>query len=305
MMCSLAYVTLVMKNDKYIAGALVLAQSLRNSGTKCTLICMTTCDISSKSIKILKKLYDFVLPVPYIRHKCIALKNQRQRDLYEEWIEESFTKWNCLNPQLYRGSDLMFDKIVFIDADMLVIDNCDEHLFSLEPPAMTFSLPWAKPYCPHGIENPYGELSHGVRLSCKLVEKGLESFVGIASLVLIRPDPKVYKRMLRLLNQTFFFGSRKCMSGFDEQLICNTYCSLNQSFQHIHQCYNWCAGKDEWLSIAEPEYKRPRIIHYYGDDKPWFSSRNSQWEDTIRWWDIADQIIAKDDSTRKFFELRF
>ena len=300
-MCSLAYVTLVMKSDKYVAGALVLAQSLRNSGTKCTLICMITNDISVKSIKVLKKFYDFVKTVPYITHKCISLKNYRQRVLYEKWIESSFTKWNCLNPLIY---DQMFDKVMFIDADMLVIENCDEQLFSLKPPALTFSSPWAKPYSRQGVENPYGELKHGIDLSCEEVDHGFKSFVGCGSLVLLKPDQRVYNQMIKLLYQKNTFGFSQCFSGFDEQLICKTFCSLKESFRHIHQMYNWSAGKWQWLSIAkinEPNLT-PKVIHYYGDQKPWFSSRNNQWNDTNLWWDIADHIISKDDSTRKYFE---
>ncbi len=181
MMCSCAYVTLVMKNDKYVAGALVLAHSLRKSGTICPLICMVTSDISVRAVKVLKKFYDHVWTVPYIKHRCVSFKTKRQRDLYQDWIEESFTKWNCIDAKMFGK----YDKVIFIDADMLVINNCDKELFSLEPPAMTFSQPWAKPYCSHGIDNPYGELKHGFRLSPELVEKGFNTFLGMGSLVLV------------------------------------------------------------------------------------------------------------------------
>ena len=292
-----------MKSDKYVAGALVLAQSLRNVGTDCSLICMVTEDIGTKAMKVLKKFFDDVRTVPYISHRCITMKNWRQRVLYDSWIESSFTKWNCLNPLIY---DRDYDKIVFIDADMLVMDNCDRHLFALEPPALTFSLPWAKPYSPNGITNPYGELDHGVRLSAHKVKEGFNSFVGCASLVLLRPDQNIYNQMLGQLFKNRVFGFDKCFSGFDEQLICDTFCSLDESFTHIHQCYNWAAGKWDWLAIAnDPDTVRPKIIHYYGDQKPWYSSRNYQYEDTTRWWDIADQIISKDDAARKYFELRY
>ena len=193
-MSSFAFVTLVMKGNKYVAGALVLAQSLRKTGTKCTLICMVTNDISIRTKKVLKTFYDYVRTVPYITHKCISMKNLRQRVLYEDWIEESFTKWNCLNPQLYEQT---FDKIMFIDADMIVVENCEDKLFSLDPPAMTFSTPWAKPYSANGVENPYGELSHGFRISYTQVEEGFNSFVGYGSLVLLRPDQKIYNQMLK------------------------------------------------------------------------------------------------------------
>ncbi len=120
----------------------------------------------------------------------------------------------------------------------------------------------------------------------------------------VKPDQHVFNQMLKLLNHKYFFGSSHCFSGFDEQLICGTYYSLEQPFTHIHQCYNWCVGKWDWLpSDSGDNNSQPKIIHYHGDQKPWFSSRNGQWHDTIPWWDNADEIIAKDDTTRKYFEL--
>ena len=181
-MHSCAYVTLIMKSDKYVAGALVLAHSLRKCGTKYPLVCMVTSDISVRAVKVLKKSYDYVWTVPYIRQRCVTFKTRRQRDLYEDWIEESFTKWNCINHKMFGR----FDKVLFIDADMMVVDNCDRELFSLEPPAMTFSLPWAKPYTCDGIDNPYGELEHGFHVNTDLLKKGFKTFLGIGSLVLVK-----------------------------------------------------------------------------------------------------------------------
>ena len=175
-----------MKSDKYVAGALVLAHSLRRTETLCSLVCMVTSDISVRAVKALKKSYDFVWTVPYIRQRCVTFKTRRQRDLYNDWIEESFTKWNCINPVMFGR----FDKVLFIDADMMVVDNCDVELFTLEPPAMTFSLPWAKPYTADGIDNPYGELNHGFDVNSDLIQKGLKTFLGIGSLVLVELTTK-------------------------------------------------------------------------------------------------------------------
>ncbi|XP_054165643.1 glycogenin-1-like [Oppia nitens] len=298
---SYAFVTLVMKSDKYIAGALVLAESLRRTRTMCSLVCMVTSDVSCCAVKALKKWYDYVWTVPYIRHRCVRFRTRRQRDLYEEWIESSFTKWNCLNQQMFGR----FDKVLFIDADMMTIVNCDQQIFSLEPPAMTFSLPWAKPYSPHGIDNPYGELKHGSDVDIELLKRGFHSFLGIGSLVLLRPDQRMFHQMLNILRKDFYFGSNDCFSGFDEQLICGTYLSQKQTFRHIHQCYNWCVSKWEWLSAAGEGDTQPKIVHFYGDQKPWFTSRDYQWSDTSQWWTFADHIITIDHSVRVFFEIDF
>lgn len=270
-----------------------------------------------KQFQVLKKYFDKVILVDYISHRCVQLKTVRQRKLYSKWIEESFTKWNCLDENLFG----QFDKLLFIDADMLVKYNCDDQLFSLEPPAMTFSLPWAKPYQHNsGMSNPYGELIHGSRISRKTVlEFGFNSFVGLGSMALVKPDQNVFNQLkLCLCDDGFlFYGKSTCYSGFDEQLICQTYCLLGYQFTHIHQSYNWCAGKWNWLpnykgpkdltKLNKSDANSPKIFHYYGDEKPWFYSRNDQPRDTEYWWQLADEIIyeLKDNIARKFFELDF
>lgn len=195
-----AYVTLVMKNDNYIAGALVLAHSIRRSGSKCSLVCMITSDVSRQAVKALKLLFDFVWTVPYIRYRCVPFRTQRQRELYAEWIEESFTKWNCIDARKFGR----FEKVMFIDADMMIMRNCDTQLFCLEPPAMTFSLPWAQPYADYGIRNPYGQLTHGRQVDCNCVlSEGFKSFVGIGSLVLVSRHSLINN--FNFINSLLFF----------------------------------------------------------------------------------------------------
>src|SRR5579872_796430 len=134
-----AYYTLVMKGDNYIPGALVLGKSLREVKTKHKLICMVTEDVSINGKEILKLVYDQIVLVPYITGNCIPMPSQKQRDMYDNWINDSFTKWNILK----IGEE--YKKVLFVDADMIFLENCD-HLFDLETPAAIFSLPWAKPY---------------------------------------------------------------------------------------------------------------------------------------------------------------
>ncbi|KAH0254906.1 hypothetical protein KCU71_g22259, partial [Aureobasidium melanogenum] len=66
------YCTLV-TSDSYVAGAAVLAHSLRDNGTKKKLAVLITVDsLRSATITELKSLYDYVIPVERITSPNLA-----------------------------------------------------------------------------------------------------------------------------------------------------------------------------------------------------------------------------------------
>lgn len=284
-----AYVTLVMKGDKYIPGAIVLAESLKTVGSKYPTICMITNDVSEDGITELSKHFTKVIGVPYITKKSTKMISQKQEKIYSNWIQQSYTKWNILNHKLFD-----YDKLLFVDADMIFLENCD-CLFNLPAPAMTFSSPWAKPYRRNGINNPYGELKHGESVNAKSIIKGFTSIVGVGSLVLVEPDDSIFDAFKSILSRDEIYGHSKCINGVDEQSITETYLSIGCQFTHIHQQYNWLVGKSNWLINGE----KPKTYHYY-NTKPWEMNR-SQWEDLQNWWQHADSICKRDPESSKWF----
>ena len=91
-----AFVHLVMKGDSYTPGALVSAYSLRLTGTSAQLVCMVTPDVSADARKRLSVVFDKVVEVPYLTAHCLPLRTQKQRDMYNTWVDVAFTKWNAL-----------------------------------------------------------------------------------------------------------------------------------------------------------------------------------------------------------------
>ncbi|KAI9857819.1 MAG: glycogenin glucosyltransferase, partial [Pleopsidium flavum] len=100
---------------------MVLAHSLRDSGTKKKLAVLVTLDsLDSTTIEELKKLYDEIIPVDRIFNKSPAnLYLMNRPDL-----ASTFTKI-----ALWRQTQ--FRKIVYIDADVVTLRAPDE-LFRLE-----------------------------------------------------------------------------------------------------------------------------------------------------------------------------
>lgn len=141
-MSNYAYVTLLYPNKHRIAtfldGVILTGLGLKKQNVKHKLICLVTPDISNDIKNIIKILYDEVITVPYIS----PFKNAEIKiisDIFSpnDFINENefsdmskiFTKLNIFNSKL-----LPYDKICFVDSDLIPIKKFDE-LFDLNTPA--------------------------------------------------------------------------------------------------------------------------------------------------------------------------
>ena len=124
--CKYAYVTLVMLGDAYISGAIVLADSIRKSGSIVDLIVLVTPDVSEEGKNILGIYFTYVKEIEYINVQNWRTKKQQHR----KYLELVFTKFHIFNL-------VQYDKILLIDADALVLKYPD-HIFTLNAPAGCF-----------------------------------------------------------------------------------------------------------------------------------------------------------------------
>jgi len=122
-----AFVTLLMLNDSYLPGVLILAYALRQQKTRADLVCMVTEEITPDARRAMALLYDHVVEVEKI-FVPYARRQQRQ------YIPFVFTRVHAL--RLGADGDLGFryEKLVELDADVLPIKHYD-HLFALDAPA--------------------------------------------------------------------------------------------------------------------------------------------------------------------------
>ncbi len=295
---------LVMLNDTYACGAAVVARTLRDVHTQYPIWCMVSEGVSPDCVEFLRVHFDNIVSVPLISHAVAHMRSKKQNEIYGGWIHHSFTKWSILNPEYFP-----VDKVILLDADMIVLENIDD-LFELKPPALTFSSPWAKPYMKiNGAYNPYyinrqgrapRDLNHGERVPRNMIERGLkDSILGLACMVLVRPSAVLYKNMLAILNRSELYGNSKCVSGMDEQLIAETLLSDSAPIHHIHQRFNWIVGKTTWL----PANVSPKTQQYY-HGKPWeVDPALAQWKDITQWWDVARTIMATHPEHIRWFYL--
>lgn len=112
-----AYVTLLTSED-YLPGALVLAASLKQSGSiheKIVLIPENT--LSPHATNLLTKWFDQLIYIPIIRSQ----DTENLRILGRPELDVTLSKLNIWNADLFEG----FERLAFLDADVMVMENID------------------------------------------------------------------------------------------------------------------------------------------------------------------------------------
>lgn len=105
-----AYATVLHSADAYVCGAIVLAQSIRQSGSTRDLVALVDAEnVGAEHRAALATAGWQVRPAPRIRNPRAA------RDTYNEWNYSKFRLWQLTD----------YDKVVFLDADLLVLRDMD------------------------------------------------------------------------------------------------------------------------------------------------------------------------------------
>ncbi|XP_059650259.1 putative UDP-glucuronate:xylan alpha-glucuronosyltransferase 4 [Cornus florida] len=105
-----AYVTVLHSSEAYVCGAIALAQSIIQTNSTKDLVLLADNSISAKSLQGLKAAGWKIKRIQRIRSP------QAKRDAYNEWNYSKLQMWRLIE----------YDKLIFVDADLLVLRNMDE-----------------------------------------------------------------------------------------------------------------------------------------------------------------------------------
>lgn len=123
-----AWVTILSTNS-YINGVVVLDRSLKTVKSKYPLYCVITDEVSEENIEVLTKLGIRIIHKPQIVPNGLT---------YEDGINQTIfgNTWHLAMVKLHVFDLTAFDKIVYIDSDVILLQNMDD-LF--DKPHMTAS----------------------------------------------------------------------------------------------------------------------------------------------------------------------
>lgn len=238
-----AYITLLSSRN-YLSGVFALSNSLRMVKSAYPLVCALSKSVDSE---VEKDLENYGI-------KCIRFnENVVSQDVNPE--KTTFSHWNFTFDKLQVWGLDSFDKLIFLDCDMLVLRNID-HLFEKN----AFSAVCAGKSYP-GNEN-WNTLNSG--------------------LIVICPDKDIKQALVNLTARVILkFQAMKQLVG--DQDILHEYLPnwKNESHLHLDEGYNMFADYLTWY-IRNKGYavngngKPIYVIHFIGKLKPWMKPNVKQ-----------------------------
>lgn len=197
-----AIVTLLMMGEKYLPGILTVGHSISKFKKKdVDLICMVTNEISNLALNDIKMYFDKIIPVDYIQvdEKKMPLKNEAQKHVYSK----TFTKLHALELESYQ-------KIVLLDADMIILNNRFFDIFNYDTPSgvIVGSIFGDKIYKKYKefLSNKGVEIKIGEKIPRQVFETtftdGNRKYYGVeTSICLLKPSVSDYKKIKTLLEK--------------------------------------------------------------------------------------------------------
>lgn len=219
------YITML-STDDYLPGVLVLDFCLKIVQSKYPLVVAINESISKETIEILKKN-----DIDYINIESVPKpKIENQYGLYAYWLN-TFDKIALFNL-------IQYEKLVYVDSDMLVLKNIDE----------LFDKPKMSAVRAGQLKNPDW--------------RGLNS-----GLVVIEPNKADYKGLVDTIvnyNGDKEIGDQDIMAMYFDKWA-------DQNELHLPEEYNifYCYAEEylkEPFNLKRENYK---IIHFIGKKKPW------------------------------------
>ena len=238
-MSKYAYITILTTED-YLDGVGALMLSLKKTRTHIPFYILCGPQISQQTIERIENIgYAHILnyTTPLAFPKDIAIANNERHN----------TNWNYTFDKLLVFELTQFDKIVFIDADMMVMHNLD-HLF---------------------------ELPHMSATNAGYSFPGNESDIDLNSgLMVIEPQPEVVNTMLSTIPAIM---ARK--SAFGDQDVLQEYYGdwISKPELNFGERYNVYANHLDYyinnlgyhFSSDTNDPKNIAIVHFIGASKPW------------------------------------
>ena len=236
------YITLL-STENYLKGVLVLNKSLKKTKARYPLFVLVSPGISEKTVSILSSF----------EIETIRMTESVALDYGQHNQSAAYSHWNNTFDKLYLFNLTQFEKLVYIDSDMLVLENIDE-LFERE---------------------------HMSAVSAGSKYPGNEAWIGNlnSGILVIRPDKKNYAELTALIPVVAALNVEK----FGDQDIIKEYIKgrwtedlwLDHKYNMFNVFLNWHIKNENYkikyfsLNPFSKNKTNVKIIHFIELPKPW------------------------------------
>lgn len=232
----------VCTTDKYLEGVLVLNESLKRTKSNYELTVLITKNTSLELENMLKNM------------KIRVIRLNREVNIPDEIIENNkdkgFSHWNNTLEKLFMFELDEFDKIVYLDSDMMVLENIDE-LF--ERPHMSAVVA--------GSLYPGNEQWVKLNSGCMVIkpQKGLlDEFINIL--------PEV-------VNQREYFGDQDVLQVYYSDWEKNNMLKLDEKYNVFYGYIEYYVRNLGYKINGKNNENNIAIVHFIGETKPWMDNK--------------------------------
>lgn len=219
----------VLCNDQYAGGVLALCESVRRTKTQIPFAVLCAPAVGENTKEKLRKC------MLILEADDISVSNEILTDNIDE-----YQKWNTTFFKLNVFKQTQFDKIILLDADMIILKNID-HLFSRQ----------------HMSAVPSGKLIRGKE------KYGLNS-----GLIVLQPSEVIFSKMVNAIGPTKLQLNNHAIG--DQDVIKYVYSDwMNQDDLELSETYNCFSHEmDELCARKMLSFKDIYVIHF-ASKKPW------------------------------------
>lgn len=242
-----AYIT-VLSTNSYVRGVLALFESLKEVNSKYDLYVILSGEINKSNEK---KLVNAGIRI---------IKNSNNIELPSHIIEKNkrggFSQWNYTLEKLHIFDLDNFDKLVYLDSDMMITKNIDE-LFEHEH----MSAVVAGKLMP-GNEN-WKELNSGTMVI--IPQKHLKE--------------KILCKLEVVIQNKSYIGDQDLLQEYYYNWPNEKQLHLNQKYNIFFSTVEYYTSKLDYnCNFNKPNDKTLAIIHFEGKEKPWMQSKGKRFK---------------------------
>lgn len=228
----------ILSTENYVPGVIKLKKSLKSTHPIYSFVCFCSTNITHRVIKILEKNN-----IKCIRFNRSAIENPEELEQTKE-----LAHWRYTFDKLLLFGQTQYKKIVFLDSDMMVLENIDE-LFSNK----AFSAVAAGK-----LVNPsWNRLNSGI--------------------IVIEPNIDIMNKLLSSINKVYIERLKNGLTTGDQDII-NEFVpswptmhelNLSESYNLFFKNIDLYHKKYGFKYFNPVSGKSIKIVHFIGNKKPW------------------------------------
>lgn len=232
----------VLSTDNYLDGVLVLYESLKLTHTSYPFTVLITGKVSPTTEDKLKQ-YD--LQVIKTTDNIVLPKEIRERN-----INANFPHWNETLNKLFMFELTQFDKIIYLDSDMIVLENIDE-LFS--KPHMAAVVAGKK----HPGHESWSKLNSGIMV-IEPKQGSVNELMSVLPVVIKKKD---------------YFGDQDILQEYYSEWEKDPKLELDEKYNLFFSYVTYYIQKLGYKLHSNDTEKNIAVVHFIGKNKPWMRKK--------------------------------